>query len=83
MLLLVVALRFWRSAVGTDRFTLFSVAIGVAVLGISHYKSRRALDQLTEALTVKHLSALYLAANLMAISGYGICEMALSLAHYR
>ena len=83
MLLLVLALRFWRSAVGMDRFTLISVAMGVAVVGISYHKIRSELDQLTQAVTAKRLSALYLAANSMAIFGYGICMMALSLAHYR
>jgi hypothetical protein len=47
MLLLIVAFQFSHSKQGLNRLGLASIALGIAVIGISYYQHRRELNQLT------------------------------------
>jgi predicted transporter len=78
--LLIVAAQFSRSSMGeVSRLGLVLIALGIAVIGIAYYQLRRWLNQLDETTSDKALSKLCLAANSMAIFGYGICIGALTL----
>jgi len=84
MSLLIVAVQFSRSSMGgANRLGLVSIALGIAVIGIAYYQLRRGLNQLDGTASDKALSKLCLAANSMAIFGYGICIGALTLIHNR
>jgi len=80
MLILIVAVQFSRSSIGgVSRLGLVSIALGITVIGIAYYQLRRGLNQLDGTASDKALSRLCLAANSMAIFGYGICIGALTL----
>jgi hypothetical protein len=84
MLLLMVAVQFSRSSIeGMNRLGLVSIALGIAVIGIAYCQLRRGLNQLDGTASDKALSKLCLAANSMAIFGYGICIGALTLIRNR
>jgi hypothetical protein len=68
-----------HSSRGIDWLGLSSITIGGAVLGAAYYQLRRVLNQLNGTTSDKALSKLCLAANSMAIFGYGICIGALAL----
>jgi hypothetical protein len=64
MLLLLIAVQFSRSSMGgVSRLGLGSIALGVAVIGISYYQHRRELNLLSGTISDKALSKLCHAAN--------------------
>jgi hypothetical protein len=78
MLLLMIGVQF-SQARGIDWLRLSSITIGGAVVGAAYSQLRRGLNQLNGTTSDKALSKLCLAANSMAIFGYGICMGALTL----
>jgi hypothetical protein len=78
ILLLMVGVRFSR---GIEWWGLSSIALGGAVVGAAYYQLRRGLESIDGTTSDKTLSKLCLAANSMAIFGYGICIGALAMTH--
>ena len=79
ILLLIVCVQLSR---GTDWLGLSAIALGIAAVAAAYFQLRRELNQLNETTSDKALSKLCLAANAMAIFGYGICVTALTLIHH-
>jgi hypothetical protein len=76
VLLLMVGVHFSR---GIDWLGLSSITLGCGAVGAAYFQIRRGLNQLRGAMSDTALSKLCLAANSMAIFGYGICIVALGL----
>jgi hypothetical protein len=77
MVLGIVALQFLRHSGSLERAAMVSIAIGIAVVGLSYYNFSRALNQLDGKAGDNVLSRLCHAANAMAMFGFVTCLMAL------
>jgi len=82
ILLLLVGLQYSRFPGEVSRLGLGAIVLGIAVIGLSYYSLRRGLNQLAGKISDKALSGLCHAGNAMAIFGYLICVMALSVARH-
>jgi hypothetical protein len=78
-LLIIVAARFSHSTESLNRLALASIILGIVVIGLSYYQNRRGLAQCEGKISDKDLSRLYRTASSMAMFGYAICMMALTI----
>jgi hypothetical protein len=82
ILLLIVALQYSRFPEEISRLGLAAIVLGIGVIGLSYYRLRRGLNQLAGKISDKALCGLCHAGNAMAMFGYLICVMALSVARH-
>jgi hypothetical protein len=83
MLLLIVAVQYWRSADASfDRLFLSAAAVGIAAIGFSYLNFRRALNRIDGRIDEAVVYKLLVAANSIAIFGYTACMALLSVHHH-
>ena len=80
MLLSLIAMQFARYTDSVVRLALASIALGVLVIGVAFVQNRRALNGMDGNVGDKFLSRMYRTSTSMAMFGYSICMMALTIA---